>query len=98
MRAPWIVAHRGASGHAPENTLAAFQRAVELGASFIETDLHLTRDARFVAIHDQNLERTTNGKGAVREHTLAELRKLDAGMWFDRQYMGQQIPTLEDVL
>jgi glycerophosphoryl diester phosphodiesterase len=98
MRAPWIVAHRGASGSAPENTLAAFQRAVELGATFIETDLHLTRDARFVAIHDANLERTTNGKGAVREHTLAELRKLDAGMWFDRQYMEQRIPTLEEVL
>ena len=98
MRAPWIVAHRGASGSAPENTLAAFQRAVELGATFIETDLHLTRDARFVAIHDPKLERTTNGKGAVREHTLAELRKLDAGMWFDRQYMDERIPTLEEVL
>jgi glycerophosphoryl diester phosphodiesterase len=98
MRDPWIIAHRGASGSAPENTLAAFERAVALGAQFIETDLHLTRDARFVAIHDNKLERTTNGKGAVRDHTLAELRELDAGMWFDRQYMGQQIPTLEEIL
>src|SRR5579863_123644 len=77
MRKPWVIAHRGASGHAPENTLAAYQRAVELGAGFIETDLHLTRDARFVAIHDATLERTSNGRGPVREHTLAELRGLD---------------------
>jgi len=98
MRAPWIIAHRGASGHAPENTMAAFERAVALGAQFIETDLHLTRDARFVAIHDKTLERTTNGKGAVRDFTLAELRGLDAGMWFDRQFMGQRIPTLEEIL
>jgi glycerophosphoryl diester phosphodiesterase len=98
MRAPWIIAHRGASGSAPENTLAAFERAVQLGAQFIETDLHLTRDARFVAIHDKVLERTTNGKGAVRDYTLAELRELDAGMWYDRQFMGQKIPTLEEVL
>lgn len=98
MRAPWIIAHRGASGHAPENTLAAFERAVELGAGFIETDLHLTRDARFVAIHDRTLERTTNGRGVVRDFTLAELRQLDAGLWFDRQFSGQQIPTLEEIL
>ena len=98
MRNPWIIAHRGASGHAPENTLVAFQRAVELGAGFIETDLHLTRDARFVAIHDPTLERTTNGHGPVKDRTLADLRQLDAGMWFDRQFMGAQIPTLEEVL
>lgn len=78
--------------------MAAFQRAVELGAPFIETDLHLTRDARFVAIHDATLERTTNGRGTVQEASLAELRELDAGHWFDRQYMGQRIPTLEEIL
>lgn len=98
MRKPWVIAHRGASGHAPENTLAAYERAVELGAGFIETDLHLTRDARFVAIHDSTLERTTNGRGNVHDFTLGELRKLDAGMWFDRQFMGQSIPTLEEIL
>lgn len=98
MRTPWIVAHRGASGHAPENTIAAFERAVQLGAEFIETDLHLTRDARFVAIHDNTLGRTTNGHGIVGDHTLAELRQLDAGMWFDRQFMEQRIPTLDEVL
>jgi glycerophosphoryl diester phosphodiesterase len=98
MKTPWIVAHRGASGHAPENTIAAFERAVQLGAGFIETDLHLTRDARFVAIHDNTLGRTTNGHGIVGDHTLAELRQLDAGMWFDRQFMEQRIPTLDEVL
>jgi glycerophosphoryl diester phosphodiesterase len=98
MRKPWVIAHRGASGYAPENTLAAFDRAVQLGATFIETDLHLTRDARFVAIHDTTLERTTNGKGSVHDFTLAELRRLDAGMWYDREYMGQRIPTLDEVL
>ncbi len=98
MRSPWIIAHRGASGYTPENTMAAFERAVQLGAGFIETDLHLTRDARFVAIHDDTLERTSNGRGAVRDHTLAELRSLDVGKWYDRQFAGQQIPTLEEIL
>lgn len=98
MRAPWVIAHRGASGHAPENTIAAFRRAVELGAGFIETDLHLTRDAKFVAIHDATLERTTSGRGAVHNATLAELRQLDAGQWYDREFGGERIPTLEEVL
>jgi glycerophosphoryl diester phosphodiesterase len=98
MRKPWVIAHRGASGHAPENTMAAFQRAVELGAGFIETDLHLTRDARFVAIHDAALERTTNGRGNVHDFTLHELHRLDAGHWYDRKFMGERIPTLEEIL
>lgn len=98
MREPWIIAHRGASGYAPENTLAAFERAVQLGAGFIETDLQLTRDGRFVAIHDETLERTTNGYGAVHDYTLAELRQLDAGRWFDRPFEGERIPTLEEIL
>jgi glycerophosphoryl diester phosphodiesterase len=98
MRMPWIIAHRGASGQAPENTLAAFERAVQLGAPFIETDLHLTRDARFVAIHDATVERTTNGRGAVHDLTLAELRELDAGKWFDREFMDEKIPTLDEIL
>ena len=98
MGKPWIIAHRGASAYAPENTLAAFERAVELGAGFIETDIRLTRDAHFVAIHDELLERTTNGRGEVQQHTLAELRELDAGHWFDREFHGQRIPTLEEIL
>ncbi|MGD0962318.1 MAG: glycerophosphodiester phosphodiesterase family protein [Candidatus Acidiferrales bacterium] len=98
MRVPWVVAHRGASGHAPENTFAAFQRAVELGATFIETDLHVTRDGRFVAIHDSTVSRTTNGSGEVREFTLDDLRQVDAGQWFDREFMGERVPTLEEIL
>jgi glycerophosphoryl diester phosphodiesterase len=98
MRSPWVIAHRGASGHAPENTLAAFQRAVELGATFIETDLHVTRDGRFVAIHDSTVERTTNGSGNVHDFTLDELRRVDAGLWFDRDFMNERVPTLEEIL
>jgi glycerophosphoryl diester phosphodiesterase len=93
-----LIAHRGASGHAPENTLAAFKKAVTLGATFIETDLQLTRDARLVSIHDETVNRTTNGKGAVHDMTLAELRRLDAGSWFGSEFAGERIPTLEEVL
>lgn len=98
MRQPWIIAHRGASGHAPENTMAAFRRAADMGARFIELDLHMTRDAHFVAIHDSTVERTTNGRGPVRELTLAQIAELDAGKWFDRTFMNERIPTLEQVL
>src|SRR5882757_1402407 len=93
-----VIAHRGASGNAPENTLAAFRKAIALGASFIETDLQLSRDARFVAIHDATVNRTTNGQGAVHEMTLADLRKLDAGAWFGSEFAGERIPTLEEIL
>ena len=93
-----VIAHRGASGNAPENTMAAFRKAVALGATFIETDLHLSRDARFVAMHDATLNRTTNGHGAVHDMTLAELRKLDAGSWFGSEFVGERIPTLDEIL
>jgi glycerophosphoryl diester phosphodiesterase len=93
-----VIAHRGASGHAPENTLAAFRKAVAQGASFIETDLQLSRDARFVAIHDATVNRTTNGQGAVHDLTLVELRHLDAGSWFGSEFAGERIPTLEEIL
>ena len=92
------IAHRGASGYAPENTLAAFRRAISQGVTFIETDLHLTRDAHFVAIHDETVDRTTNGKGAVQQMTLAEIRRLDAGSWFASEYSGERVPTLEEIL
>lgn len=92
------IAHRGASGYAPENTFAAFRRAVAQGISFIETDLHLTRDAHFVAIHDETVERTTNGHGAINEMTLAEARRLDAGSWFGSEFMGERIPMLQEIL
>ena len=78
--------------------MAAFRRAAELGARFIETDLQLSRDSRLVAIHDGTLDRTTNGHGPVHEFTLAELRELDAGSWFGPQFAGERIPTLEEIL
>ena len=92
------IAHRGASGYAPENTLAAYRRAVAQGVTFIETDLHLTRDAHFIAVHDETVDRTTNGQGAVHQMTLAELRRLDAGSWFASEFMSERIPTLEEIL
>ncbi len=93
-----IIAHRGASGHAPENTLAAFRKAVAQGATFIETDLQLSRDVRLVAIHDATVNRTTNGQGSVQDMTLADLRRLDAGSWFGSEFTGERIPTLEEIL
>jgi glycerophosphoryl diester phosphodiesterase len=93
-----VIGHRGASGHAPENTLAAFRKAVALGATFIETDLQLSRDAHFVAVHDDTVNRTTNGRGSVHNLTLAELRQLDAGSWFGSEFSGERIPTLEEIL
>src|SRR5208282_5527378 len=92
------IAHRGASGYAPENTLAAFRRALAQGATFIETDLQLTRDAHFVAIHDETVDRTTNGHGSVHHLTLAEVRRLDAGSWFASEFMSERVPTLEEIL
>ena len=93
-----VIAHRGASGHAPENTLAAFRKAIAQGAAFIETDLQLSRDARLVAIHDDTVDRTTNGQGPVHDLTLAELQRLDAGSWFGSEFAGERIPTLEEIL
>jgi len=93
-----VIAHRGASGHAPENTLAAFRKAVAHGAPFIETDLQLSRDARFVAIHDSTVDRTTGGHGAVHDLALAELRRLDAGSRVGSEFAGEHIPTLEEIL
>jgi glycerophosphoryl diester phosphodiesterase len=95
---PLNFAHRGASHQAPENTLAAFLRAVELGADGIEFDVQLSKDGEVVVIHDFGLEATTDGKGPVRERTLAELKELDAGGWFDPAFAGQCIPTLQEVI
>jgi glycerophosphoryl diester phosphodiesterase len=93
-----VVAHRGFSGAAPENTLIAFQKAIEIGSDMIELDVHLSRDGELVVIHDETLERTTNGKGMVADHTLNELKKLDAGSSFGPQFAGEIIPTLKEVL
>jgi len=80
-----IGGHRGAEGYAPENTMASFKKALETGADIIEFDVHLSKDDRCVLIHDETLERTTNGRGYIRDYTWAELSKLEAGSWFDRK-------------
>ena len=95
---PLIIAHRGASGSAPENTLAAFSLAVEQGAQVIEIDVHMTADGYPVVIHDATVDRTTNGTGLVREKNLADLSRLDAGAWFSPRFAGERIPTLEEVV
>lgn len=92
------IAHRGASSYAPENTIAAFDKAIEQGADAIELDLHVTRDGELVVIHDDTLDRTTNGHGPVHERSLKELMTLDAGRWFGEGFAGQRIPTLARVL
>ncbi|RKU23124.1 hypothetical protein C6500_02445 [Candidatus Poribacteria bacterium] len=93
---PILLAHRGLVRHAPENTLSGFAATLELGLS-LELDVYQTRDEHLVVIHDATVDRTTNGTGAVNEMTLAEIRKLDAGNWFDPRFAGAQVPTLEEV-
>jgi len=95
---PAIVAHRGASRSAPENTLAAFRRAHEEGARWVEFDVKLARDGEPVVIHDETLERTTTGRGRVAETPLAALRTFDAGAWFGPGFAGERIPLLDEVL
>src|ERR1700716_3392227 len=94
----WVVGHRGAMGHCPENTLASFERGLELGADWIELDVHLSRDGALIVIHDETVDRTTNGRGLVCEHTLAELKELDAGAWFGASFAGERVPSLDEVL
>jgi glycerophosphoryl diester phosphodiesterase len=93
-----VIAHRGFSGAAPENTLAAFKKAIDLGVDMIELDVHLSKDGQMVVIHDDTLNRTTNGKGRVADYTLSELKQLDAGSWFGNEFSKEKIPTLKEVL
>lgn len=93
-----VIAHRGASAYYPENTMAAFKAAYEMGAEMIELDVTLSKDGIPVVIHDKKLNRTTNGKGIVSDYNLEHLKKLDAGSWFAKEFSGETIPTLEEVL
>jgi glycerophosphoryl diester phosphodiesterase len=93
-----VVAHRGFSGTAPENTLVGFKKAVDLGVDMTELDVHLSKDGEVVVIHDDTLNRTTNGKGKVADFTLKELKQLDAGSFFSPRFSGERIPTLQEVL
>jgi glycerophosphoryl diester phosphodiesterase len=95
---PLCIAHRGASARAPENTLIAFETAIRLGADAIELDVHLTRDEVPVVLHDETLERTTDGRGPVAVVPLAALQRLDAGSWFAPRFRRERVPTLEQAL
>jgi glycerophosphoryl diester phosphodiesterase len=94
---PLIVAHRGLLQHAPENTLANFRACLELRLGF-EFDVQRTKDGQLVCIHDDTVDRTTDGTGNVAELTLEQIRRLDAGSWFDSKFAGEKVPTLEEVL
>ncbi len=95
---PVVVAHRGYSSLAPENTLAAFEAAIEAGAPAAECDVYCSKDGHVVLSHDATLDRTTDGSGPITDRTLEELRTLDAGSWKGEQYKGQRIPTLKETL
>jgi len=97
-RRVFVVAHRGASAYAPENTMPAFEEAVRLGADYVETDLRATRDGAIVCVHDARVDRTTTGTGLVSELTVDEVRRLDAGFWFSPSFRGVKIPLLEEFL
>jgi glycerophosphoryl diester phosphodiesterase len=112
-RKPWLIAHRGASAYAPENTIPAFQLAADQGADWVEFDLQLTKDRQVVCLHDNSLERTTDveevfpdrfrGEGNTKrwmleDFTLAEIKRLDAGVWFDAKFRGTRIPTFAETI
>jgi len=93
-----VTAHRGFSGDAPENTLAAFKKAMEVGSDMMELDVRFSKDGQIVVMHDDTLDRTANGRGKVSDYTLKELKQFDAGSWFAPQFSGEHIPTLVEVL
>ncbi len=95
---PPVIAHRGASAYAPENTMAAFIKAVQLGVKWIEFDVMQSADGKSIIFHDEQLNRTTNGDGEVGQFPYAYLATLDAGSWFDPIYSGERIPTLNAII
>jgi len=97
MPSPKIIAHRGASSLAPENTLASVRKAIELGVDMVEIDVHLSKDGELMVIHDDSLDRTTDGEGYVKDYTKAVIRKLDAGNWFDAEFKGEKVPVLQEM-
>jgi glycerophosphoryl diester phosphodiesterase len=98
LAVPSVIGHRGAAGHAPENTLASFTKAAALGARWVEFDVRLTADGETVVFHDDTLERTTDGRGRVSDATLTRIKKLDAGRWFGKDFAGEPVPSLADAL
>ena len=98
IRRPLLIGHRGYPARYPENTLAAFTGAMDAGCDMIELDVTLTRDRRVVVIHDDTLDRTTNGSGPVRDRTVEEMRTLDAGSWFAPRFAAERVPLLDEVI
>ena len=98
IRRPLLIGHRGYPARYPENTLAAFTGAMDAGCDMIELDVTLTRDRRVVVIHDDTLDRTTNGSGPVRDRTVEEMMKLDAGSWFAPRFAAERVPLLDEVI
>ncbi len=92
-----VIAHRGFSSRAPENTLAAVRQAIDVGAHMVEVDVTVTADGQVICLHDETLDRTSDGSGAATDMNLAEIRQLDAGSWFAPEYQGEKIPTLIEV-
>jgi glycerophosphoryl diester phosphodiesterase len=95
---PLLIGHRGYPARYPENTLAAFEGAMQAGCDMIELDVTLTRDRKVVVIHDDTLDRTTTGRGPVKGHTLEAIRAFDAGSWFDARFAAERVPELTEVL
>lgn len=95
---PRVIGHRGACGLAPENTIASFRKAADLGVRWVEFDVHLSADGVPIVIHDDTVNRTTSGRGKVAALTLAELQALDAGTWFEPRFQNERVPTLETVV
>jgi glycerophosphoryl diester phosphodiesterase len=95
---PKVIAHRGASGIAPENTHSAINKALEIGADLIEIDIHTTRDGEIVVMHDHEVSRTTDGRGLISELDVEQIRRMDAGSWFGPEFSGETVPTLDEVL
>lgn len=94
---PIVIAHRGDKTYAPENTLAAFRQAAAKGADAIELDVKLTADGQVIVLHDQEVDRTTNGVGNIKNISFAALRNLDAGSWFSKGFISEKVPTLSEV-
>ncbi|MGA2782691.1 MAG: glycerophosphodiester phosphodiesterase family protein [Smithella sp.] len=92
------IAHRGASAYFPENTIPSFEGAIAMGADMVELDVQFTSDKEVVVFHDEKLSRCTDGRGRIADHTLAQLKKLDAGIWYDKNFQNTRIPNLAEVL
>lgn len=98
MARPLVITHRGANKYAPQNTLPAFKRAVEIGTDGFETDVHITKDGKIAICHNYTIDETSTGKGNIADMTLSQLKKFDFGSYFSKKYEGTEIPTIDEFL